>query len=102
MNEGRDEAQSAADVVLMRPDLSGLLAMRNASKASVRRIKLNLAWSFVYNLFAVLLAAGAFVNARIPPQFAGLGNSSALCQLLQLRFSCDGPEFSLVCALMHP
>jgi Cu2+-exporting ATPase len=73
MNEGSDVAQSAADVVLMRPDLSGLLTMMNASKVSVRRIKFNFVWSFVYNTFAVLLAAGAFVNVRIPPEFAGLG-----------------------------
>ncbi|KGO41716.1 ATPase, P-type, K/Mg/Cd/Cu/Zn/Na/Ca/Na/H-transporter [Penicillium expansum] len=73
MNEGSDVAQSAADVVLMRPDLSGLLTVMNASKVSVRRIKFNFVWSFVYNTFAVLLAAGAFVNSRIPPQFAGLG-----------------------------
>ncbi|OQD60058.1 hypothetical protein PENPOL_c029G07965 [Penicillium polonicum] len=73
MNEGSDVAQSAADIVLMRPDLSGLLTMMDASKVSVRRIKFNFVWSFVYNTFAVLLAAGAFVNARIPPQYAGLG-----------------------------
>ncbi|KGO68092.1 ATPase, P-type, K/Mg/Cd/Cu/Zn/Na/Ca/Na/H-transporter [Penicillium italicum] len=73
MNEGSDVAQSAADVVLMRPDMSGILTMMDASKVSVRRIKFNFVWSFVYNTFAVLLAAGAFVNARIPPQFAGLG-----------------------------
>lgn len=40
---------------------------------SVRRIKFNFGWSFIYNTFAVLLAAGAFVKARIPPEFAGLG-----------------------------
>lgn len=73
MNEGSDVAQSAADVVLMRPELSGLLSMINASKVSVHRIKFNFGWSFVYNTFAVLLAAGAFVHARIPPEFAGLG-----------------------------
>lgn len=73
MNEGTDVAQSAADVVLVRPDLSGILTMMDSSKRSVSRIKFNFAWSFVYNIFAVLLAAGAFVNARIPPQFAGLG-----------------------------
>lgn len=27
----------------------------------------------MYNLFAILLAAGAFVRARIPPEYAGLG-----------------------------
>lgn len=73
INEGSDVAQSAADVVLMRPELSGLLSMINASKVSVHRIKFNFGWSFVYNTFAVLLAAGAFVHARIPPEFAGLG-----------------------------
>ncbi|KAK7429942.1 hypothetical protein QQZ08_003564 [Neonectria magnoliae] len=73
INEGTAVAQSAADVVLMRPALSGILTMMNASRASVNRIKFNFAWSFVYNVFAVLLAAGAFVKARIPPEFAGLG-----------------------------
>lgn len=73
MNEGTDVAQSAADVVLLRPSLAGICTMMNASQKSVNRIKLNFIWSFVYNTFAVLLAAGAFVNARIPPEFAGLG-----------------------------
>ncbi|KAG8406816.1 hypothetical protein J3459_018645 [Metarhizium acridum] len=73
MHEGSDVAQSAADVFLMRPGLAGLVTVREVSKASVRRIKFNFAWAFVYNTFAVLLAAGAFVNARIPPEYAGLG-----------------------------
>ncbi|KAL2836028.1 E1-E2 ATPase-domain-containing protein [Aspergillus pseudodeflectus] len=73
MNEGTDVAQYAADVVLMRPSLAGIPTMMDSSRKSVNRIKFNFAWSFVYNTFAVLLAAGAFVNARIPPQFAGLG-----------------------------
>ncbi|ETS86331.1 hypothetical protein PFICI_00159 [Pestalotiopsis fici W106-1] len=73
INEGTDIAQSAADVVLMRPNLLGILTIIQLSKLSIRRIGFNFGWSFVYNIFAVLLAAGAFVNARIPPQFAGLG-----------------------------
>lgn len=73
MNEGTDVAQSAADVVLMRPNLSGILAIIAISKKSIHRIAFNFSWSFIYNLFAILLAAGAFVNARIPPEFAGLG-----------------------------
>lgn len=73
MNEGTDVAQSAADVILMRPSLTGIPTMMNASRKAVNRIKFNFTWSFVYNTFAVLLAAGAFVNARIPPEFAGLG-----------------------------
>ncbi|KAK4225073.1 E1-E2 ATPase-domain-containing protein [Podospora fimiseda] len=72
-SSGADVAKSAADVVLMRPNLRGILTVMNLSRKSVRRIMFNFAWSFVYNLFAVLLAAGAFVNVRIPPEYAGLG-----------------------------
>ncbi|RFU74459.1 copper-translocating p-type atpase [Trichoderma arundinaceum] len=71
--EGTDVAQLAADVVLMRPSLAGILTVIAVSRKSMRRIAFNFGWSFVYNLFAILLAAGAFVNARIPPEFAGLG-----------------------------
>lgn len=79
VNSGTDVAQSAADVVLMRPSLEGIVTMVNVSRAAVRRIGFNFGWSFVYNIFAVLLASGAFVAigdgdaVRIPPEYAGLG-----------------------------
>lgn len=74
MNEGgTDVAQSAADVVLMRPNLGGIPTAIAVSRKSMHRVAFNFGWSFGYNLFAILLAAGAFVNVRIPPEFAGLG-----------------------------
>ncbi|CAN9210693.1 unnamed protein product [Alternaria alternata] len=73
MSSGTDIAQSAADVVLVRPSLSGVLTIINVSRKAIHRIVFNFSWSFVYNTFAVLLGAGAFVHARIPPEFAGLG-----------------------------
>ncbi|KAL4863241.1 E1-E2 ATPase-domain-containing protein [Aspergillus spectabilis] len=73
ISSSTEVARSAADVILMRPTLSSVLTTITMSRNAVRRIKFNFAWSFVYNLFAVLLGAGAFVDARIPPQFAGLG-----------------------------
>ena len=73
MNEGTDVAQFASDVVLMRPALSGILTTIAVSKKAMRRVVFNFGWSFVYNLFAILLAAGVFVRARVPPEFAGLG-----------------------------
>jgi len=79
MSSGTDVAQSAADVVLMRQSLEGILTMINISQAAVLRIKFNFGWSFVYNVLALLFASGALVNARngvaikIPPQYAGLG-----------------------------
>ncbi len=90
MNSGSDVAQTAADVVLMRPCLDGILVLLDLSKAAFHRIIFNFAWSFVYNLFAILLAAGAFVNARIPPQYAGLGEIVSVLPViliaLQLRW----------------
>lgn len=73
VSEGTDLAQSAADVVLMRSSLSGILFLMDLSKAAMHRVVFNFAWSFLYNIFAVVLAAGAFVTFRIPPEFAGLG-----------------------------
>ncbi|KAL2163940.1 hypothetical protein VTH06DRAFT_3153 [Thermothelomyces fergusii] len=74
MNEGgTDVASSAADVVLMRPRLAGILTIISVSEKSIRRIAFNFSWSFVYNLVAILLATGALVHARIPPELAGLG-----------------------------
>lgn len=73
MANGTDVAQSAADAVLIRPALSGILVLVDLSRAVFRRIVGNFVWCFMYNIVAVLLAAGAFVHARVPPQYAGLG-----------------------------
>ncbi|KAI1410860.1 heavy metal translocatin [Hypoxylon sp. FL1857] len=88
-----DVAQSAADVVLMRPDLAGVLAMVDISRAAVRRVAFNFGWSAVYNVFAVLLAAGAFSgaggrdNVRIPPEFAGLGELVSVLPVIVVAVS---------------
>ncbi|KAL9115041.1 MAG: hypothetical protein Q9187_007371 [Circinaria calcarea] len=90
MNSGTDVAQSAADAVLVRPALTGILVLVDLSRAAFRRIVFNFSWSFIYNTFAILLAAGAFVNARIPPQYAGLGELVSVLPViligLQLRW----------------
>lgn len=75
-SSGTDVAKSAADVVLMRPSLEGILTLMNISDKAIGRIGFNFGWSFVYNTFAVLLGGGAFASlggVRIPPEFAGLG-----------------------------
>ncbi|KAH7410603.1 Cu2+-exporting ATPase [Cadophora sp. MPI-SDFR-AT-0126] len=90
MNSGTDVAQSAADAVLVRPALDGVLVLIDLSRAAFRRIVFNFTWSFIYNTIAVLLAAGAFVNARIPPEYAGLGEIVSVLPViliaLQLRW----------------
>jgi Cd2+-exporting ATPase len=70
---GTGIAQGAADSVLVRPALSGIIILMDLSSAFFCRVIFNFTWAFIYNTFAILLAAGAFPNARIPPDFAGLG-----------------------------
>ncbi|KAL3423514.1 P-type cation-transporting ATPase 2 [Phlyctema vagabunda] len=91
MNEGTDVAQSAADAILMRPSLFGIITLIDLSRAAFNRIVFNFTWAFVYNLFAILLAGGAFVNARISPEYAGLGEIVSVLPViliaLQLRWA---------------
>ena len=70
---GTDIAQSAADAVLVRPALSGVLVLLNLSQAVWRRILFNFSWSAIYNISALSLAAGVGGRVRIPPAYAGLG-----------------------------
>ena len=90
MSTGSEIARTAADVVLLRPSLNGILVLLDLSHAAMHRVYLNFAWSFVYNLSAILLAGAAFVHARIPPQYAGLGEIVSVLPVilvaLQLRF----------------
>ena len=51
MSSGSEVAQTAADVVLVRPHIGGILVMLDLSRAAMHRVFLNFAWSFVYNLF---------------------------------------------------
>lgn len=69
---GSEVTRGAADVVLLS-GLGGVPFLLDVSRSASRRMKFNFAWSAVYNVVAILLAAGAFVNVRIPPAYAGLG-----------------------------
>ncbi|KAJ8125954.1 hypothetical protein O1611_g7684 [Lasiodiplodia mahajangana] len=64
--------RSAADIVLLS-GLSGIPFLMEVSRAAFARIVFNFVWSAVYNVFAILLAAGAFVRVRIAPAYAGAG-----------------------------
>ena len=93
MNEGTEVAASAADAVIMRPSLKGILTLMDLSKAFHRIVLFNFAWSFVYNLFAVLLAAGALPRARISPQYAGLGEVISVVPVVAITMQLKWIKF---------
>lgn len=56
---GTDVAMESADVVLMSGDLRALVNARGLSAATIRNIKQNLFWAFIYNTLLIPVAAGA-------------------------------------------
>jgi Cu2+-exporting ATPase len=60
---GTDVAAQAAQVVLMRSDPADIARAVRLSKATVRKMKQNLAWASVYNLLAIPVAAGVFYRS---------------------------------------
>lgn len=87
--QATDVAEAAADVVFIRSNLTGILTLIEMSEKAMRRIKFNFGWSFVYNVFAILLAGGLFESLggdgkgiRIPPQYAGLGELVSILPVL--------------------
>jgi Cu+-exporting ATPase len=60
---GTDVAVEAADVVLMRGDLTGVVNALAASAATMRNIRQNLFWAFAYNTALIPVAAGALYPA---------------------------------------
>ncbi|MDP3049349.1 MAG: heavy metal translocating P-type ATPase [Thermodesulfovibrionales bacterium] len=58
MGTGTDIAMESAGVTLVKGDLRGIVRARRLSRATMRNIKQNLFWAFVYNALGVPIAAG--------------------------------------------
>lgn len=65
---GTDVAIETGDIVLMKGDLIGVVNTIKLSKSTIRTIKQNLFWAFIYNSVGIPLAAIGWLN----PMFAAL------------------------------
>lgn len=75
MGTGTDVAIESADITLLHGDISKLAKAIKLSKKTMRTIKQNLFWAFIYNVVGIPLAAGVFFpffGLLLNPIFAGL------------------------------
>ncbi|MDD2494868.1 MAG: heavy metal translocating P-type ATPase [Tissierellia bacterium] len=90
---GTDVAIESADIVLIRSDLLDAVTAVQLSKATIKNIKQNLFWAFIYNSIGIPLAAGVFYSIlgwKLNPMFAGaamsLSSVSVVTNALRLKF----------------
>ena len=93
MGAGSDIALDAADFVLIRNDLIDAVSSVELGKATMRRIRTNLAWAFSYNTLGIPLALGIMLPVTgflLPPAFAAaamaLSSVSVVSNSLILRW----------------
>jgi Cu+-exporting ATPase len=73
MGTGTDVAIESADITLVKGDLRGIAKARRLSRATMRNIRQNLFFAFVYNVLGVPIAAGVlypFFGILLSPVFA--------------------------------
>ena len=92
MGTGTDVAMESAGVTLVRGDLRGILRARHLSRATMRNIRQNLFFAFVYNALGVPVAGGALypalgllLNPMIAAAAMSLSSVSVIGNALRLR-----------------
>jgi Cu+-exporting ATPase len=92
MGTGTDVAMESAGVTLVKGDLRGIARARRLSRATLRNVRQNLFFAFVYNALGVPIAAGVlypFVHVLLSPMLAAGAMSassvSVIANALRLR-----------------
>lgn len=91
---GTDVAIDAADVVLMKSRLTDAAAALRLSRKTMRNIRQNLFWAFIYNVIGIPLAAGAYIRLfgwELDPKFGAaamsLSSVSVVTNALRLNLA---------------
>ena len=92
MGTGTDVAIENAGIILVKGDLRGIVRARKLSRATIRNIKQNLAFAFLYNVIGIPIAAGVFFPVfgwLLSPMLASAAMSfssvSVIANALRLR-----------------
>ena len=83
---GTDIAIEAADVTLMRPDLVAIPAAMRLSRHTMRKIRQNLFWAFIYNTIGIPFAALGFLSPIIAGGAMAFSSVTVVLNSLSLKF----------------
>lgn len=83
---GTDIAMEASDVTLMRGDLREIPAAIRLSRATMRKIKQNLFWAFIYNSIGIPFAALGLLSPIIAGAAMAFSSVSVVANSLTLKF----------------
>lgn len=85
MGSGTDIAMETADITLMNSDLLSVEKSIRLSKLTLRKIKQNLFWAFLYNVIGIPFAALGFLNPIIAGGAMAFSSVSVLLNSLSLN-----------------
>jgi len=92
MGTGTDVAMESAAVTLIKGDLQGIVRARRLSRATMRNIRQNLFFAFVFNALAIPIAAGVLypsfgllLNPMIASAAMSVSSVSVIANALRLR-----------------
>jgi Cu+-exporting ATPase len=95
IGSGSDVAKETGGIILVRDDVRDVVSAIRLSKATMRKIKQNLFWAFIYNTVGIPVAALGFLNSIIAAAAMALSSlsvivNSALLKRMKLARAAEG------------
>ncbi len=85
MGTGTDTAISTADITLMRPQLISIIDSLNLSRSTVKTIRTNLGWAFIYNVIGLPVAAMGLMSPMYAAGAMALSSLFVVTNSLRIR-----------------